>query len=719
MADKKIKVQVDVDSNIEPTIANLRLLKKQLRETAAGSAEFNKIAQQIRDMDDAIKDANATSDDFLGYLEGASGPLGMLGQGIRGAEKSFSSFNAVLKTSIIGILVAAIGGLVAAFTKSETAMKKLEPLFIAFEKILGGIFKAFEPVLDAFIEMATSALPYITKGIGMFYSGLYSLFTLVKNVGVSVGKILKGVFTLDFDALKEGAAGIKDAFTSVGKTFDATYKRFEAGTKEQTKTERENSAERKKIAEDEDKKRKELAEKALQERLKRMESEDKMDEARLEKLKQEALAVAETEQQKFDVEKAFAEKAYQLRLKDLSDKQALYAKDSLEFKDLETEKIKLQSEFISQTEQFGQKQKEITDKNNKDLFDAEVAALNLRKANGEIEESAYQQSLFDIRKAAAVKEEILKNENLAKDDAALQAALEKNKQFVDAQIALSAFSTEQKKKSAEEDRQILLTTLQSQFEALDAENQRLDFDFENDLARLAEQRSILSEQEAAELQNTELTEFQKTEIRKKYADARKGIVDQEIETERAAATAKHEINMAYLGLFEQFGNLLGQIAGKNKALAIAGIVISQAASIGQIIANTAIANAKSIAASPLTFGQPWVAINTISAGLSIASTIASAAKSIQQINSQPGAPAGNAGSAGAGASAAQVPRPPRVGGTAAPQIQSGQGVNPSSQIAETIGAAQRPIRAYVVSGDVSSQQALDRRTSRAATFTGG
>jgi hypothetical protein len=32
---------------------------------------------------------------------------------------------------------------------------------------------------------------------------------------------------------------------------------------------------------------------------------------------------------------------------------------------------------------------------------------------------------------------------------------------------------------------------------------------------------------------------------------------------------------------------------------------------------------------------------------------------------------------------------------------------------------QAPIKAYVVSQDISSQQALDRRTNRAATFIGG
>ena len=174
--------------------------------------------------------------------------------------------------------------------------------------------------------------------------------------------------------------------------------------------------------------------------------------------------------------------------------------------------------------------------------------------------------------------------------------------------------------------------------------------------------------------------------------------------------------MAYLGLFEQFGNLLGQIAGKNKALAISGIIISQASAIGQIIANTAIANAKAAAALPLTLGQPFVTINTISAALGIASTIAGAAKSIQQINSQPGGSGG--GSTGGGGGSSQLSAP-RVAGMSAPQINTGGGMNPSSQIAETLGAAQKPVRAYVVSGDVSSAQALDRRTSRAATFTGG
>ena len=80
--------------------------------------------------------------------------------------------------------------------------------------------------------------------------------------------------------------------------------------------------------------------------------------------------------------------------------------------------------------------------------------------------------------------------------------------------------------------------------------------------------------------------------------------------------------------------------------------------------------------------------------------------------------AGTSGATGGGASAASIPRP-QIAGAVAPTMNVTGGQNPNTQLAETLGNAQKPIRAYVVSGEVTSQQALDRRTSRAATFVGG
>jgi hypothetical protein len=262
---KKIEVDVDIEVNSEPSLKQLRELKKQLKETAAGSAEFNKLVAQIRDVEDALEESKVGAEDWAGSLEKAGGPLGLLGKGIRQAEITFSSFNTALKASVIGLVVAAIGGLVAAFSQSEAAQKKLQPIFIAFEKILGGIFRAMEPLLDIFIELAMTALPYVTKGIGMFYSGLFGLFTFIKNVGQGVITILKGIFTLDFDVAQQGFDQLKNSVSDAAGAAQEAYKRFTDGTKELTKTEKEEIEKRnaaKKTEQDEqDKRNKEALEK--------------------------------------------------------------------------------------------------------------------------------------------------------------------------------------------------------------------------------------------------------------------------------------------------------------------------------------------------------------------------------------------------------------------------------------------------------------------------
>jgi len=551
MAEKKVKVKVDVETNAAGSIAQLKELKKQLRETAAGTADFKRLANEIDDLEDTIKGARQGSADWIDTLESAGGPIGALGGALNKAKVATVSFGTALKATGIGLVVAAVGGLVAAFNNVEGAGKKLEPLMIGLEKILGGIFSAVEPLIDAFLDLALKALPYVTKGVSIFYSGLVSLFTLVKEGGVGIGKILKGVFTLDNDLIKEGWNQLTGSWDKTVATFNETSVRFEEGTKRVTKTEKKNLEERQKNWNDAAKKRKEEEERERKEK----EERDK------------AAAAAELD--------AF--------------KETLGERERSEY-------------------EAGLK-----------LNERRAALLAAGKTDFTVVEEAYQKELAAIKKKY--------------DDEAAEEQKKKDEK-----------AKEELKKKQEDERGIILNGLQAQLEDLDRKNKISELDFEQDKERYRQQRELLAQQEATELQNTELTEFQKTEIRKKYADARIAITDQEIASERAAMQAKHDINMAYLGLFEQFGGLLQQIAGKNKALAIAGVIIQQAASIGQIIANTGIANAKALAASPLTFGQPWVTINTISAGLSIAATIAGAVKSIQQIK-QSAAQAGVKGDA--------------------------------------------------------------------------
>ena len=175
-----------------------------------------------------------------------------------------------------------------------------------------------------------------------------------------------------------------------------------------------------------------------------------------------------------------------------------------------------------------------------------------------------------------------------------------------------------------------------------------------------------------------------------------------IRNEEEAAQRRLDIQNSYIDLSSNLAGLLRNVAGQNKALQIAAIVAEQASSVARIISNTAVANAKAVAATPLTAGQPFVGINTASAAISIASSIAAATKGIQQIKgsgqSVGGASALPRGSAGAPIS----PEPPLV--------------NTRTQLdAATIqqmGSATN--RAYVIESDVTNNQERIRRINRAA-----
>ena len=552
---KKVEIELDVTGNVVESTANLRKLKAALKDVPAGTAEWSKIKNQIRDVEDALESANQSSEDFKGLLENAPGPLGALGGAIKKVELATKSWGAALKATGIGLIVAAVGGLVAAFTQTEGAMKKLEPLWIGLEKILGGIFTAFEPILDAFIEMAMTALPYITKGIGIFYSSLYGLFTLLKEAGVGAGKILKGIFTLDFDSISEGYEQIKG---SVSTALDAGVKsmeRFEAGTKKMTKTEKENAQARADAA----KKAQEAAQKAFEEKLKRMDAEDKLDEAKLKKLKAEAMALAETEQQKLDVEQKFAEKAYELRLKDIADKQALYRKDSLEYKNLQTEKINTEAEYLEQLKGFKDKQAAI----DKDAADKAKEAL---------------------------------------------------------------------KKQEEEKRAILFAGLQNEITTLDEKNKQYDNDFALDIERLEEKKIKLAEQRQIELQAAEGDAVKKLEIQKRYADEEKKVQQEITDTQKAQQEARTALLLQYADTIGQFGQVLQQLAGKNKALAKAGLIVEQAAAVAKIIVNTQVAASKIAATSPLGFLDPRAILTYVQGGLSVTTAIAATVKGIRDID---------------------------------------------------------------------------------------
>jgi TP901 family phage tail tape measure protein len=106
------------------------------------------------------------------------------------------------------------------------------------------------------------------------------------------------------------------------------------------------------------------------------------------------------------------------------------------------------------------------------------------------------------------------------------------------------------------------------------------------------------------------------------AQAERRLSDSLIQIKLDELSKREQIGDAVFGAANSLFGALIELAGKETALGKALFLFQQAAAIGQIIFKTAIANASAVAASPMTFGQPWVAINTITAGVSIASVLA-------------------------------------------------------------------------------------------------
>ena len=275
-------VNLELKTNVEESIAGLKALKRQLKDTAAGSEEFKKLYNQIDDLEDKIKSSRNASADWVDSLEQAGGPLGMLGAGINRAKVATQTFGGALKATGIGLIVSLLGGLVAAFSENEGAMQKIQPLIDGLKKAFQGVFRAVEPLFNTFVDLATDALPYVTKGIGMVYSAMMAYFTFIKESGGGVMKILKGVFTLDADAITAGIDQVGGSFKKTQGAYTDSMKRFSEGSKELTTREKEElekrEENRKKALEKQEENEKKAKEKADELARKKAEDKKKYDE---------------------------------------------------------------------------------------------------------------------------------------------------------------------------------------------------------------------------------------------------------------------------------------------------------------------------------------------------------------------------------------------------------------------------------------------------------
>jgi hypothetical protein len=750
----------------------LQGLKDRLKETEVNSLRFTEalaaqpgvaglVGQSLEGLRGTFKVFMANP--IIAILAGITAAFVALKESLSRTEEGQAKLNQISEA-----FTKIMNGLFAVIEPIAMAIADLVIQLLSSEKVMNTL-----SVVVGVLSGTFTALFGVLKELGGFViNNLVNYFTTLIGVAEGAGKVLKGVFTFDLALIQEGVkqvgdkvnegvnnfvTNVKDTASGIGTAVvDGVKTGFEAGAN----AFKEGAARLTEAEKEAEKKRLEDAKKAAEERKKLLEEAEKIQTEAFLALLDERQRELTLREEKFieDKKKLLAagitdfknlEEVYNKDVQAINDKYEAEARDK-RVKGLETRFNEIVSAtnagydeliaLVTQKEDELLSNTQLTEDERKQI---QLDAINERKS---ILEKQYADELLGLdlqfQKVLSTNTEeydkliatIDEKERLLLDNTELTEAerLQIANDFAQQRADLQSIDYDKLISIIDEKEKILLANTQlTENERLQIANdfaqQRadvraeelndtllaLDNEANNLTTSFERRREIISEQEAIMLQMEGATDAQRTAIRQQGA-AQRAAIDQEELDARAA------VQNAYLDLAGQFGSALQSLAGENKKLAIAGIVIEQASSIGRIIANTAVANAKAVAAIPLTAGQPFVTINTISAGLSIASSIAAATKAIRQINSA-GSGGGAAASGGGGASLSSPISAPRVAATSAPQITGVEGGNnPTAQIAQTLSQREnRPIKAYVVSGDVTSQQALDRKTNRAATFSGG
>jgi hypothetical protein len=251
---------------------------------------------------------------------------------------------------------------------------------------------------------------------------------------------------------------------------------------------------------------------------------------------------------------------------------------------------------------------------------------------------------------------------------------------------------------------------------------RLQREFDNIIEALAEQNfqnTLTEEQREIQAVNDKYFELQTLAagnaeqlaiIEQAKADElgaiEKKANEKSVEEARAVAEQKAAIQQQGLDTALQGVQLIKGLFEKSKGVQKAAVIAESAIGIAKMIISNKLANAGALAtpqaiATSGAAAAPVIALNNISTGIGIAANIAATAKALKSLGggSAPSAPPDGGGGGGGGAST--TPQFNTIGSS---------GVNQLAQL------QQQPVQAYVVSGDVTSAQSLDRNRIQNATL---
>ena len=711
---KTIQKTADTLDNLDEAAKSYQ---EQLKKAVVGSEEFKKVNKNLEEVKDAQEKALASTRSFTENLEQIPGPIGQVAQGITGLGKAAKIFAAnpifLALTALVGTLKLLFNAFTSTKEGTEALQRVTAGLSAAMDVLRDVAVKVAEVLINAFknpkqalidlgnaikenitnrLEGLVEFIPQVGKAINLLFQRNFK--EAGKVAADAMGKVVLGVEDVTDKAVKAGEAIANVAKEAQEEAKEAArltgvLQRITDAERELNVTRAEQNAELQKT--------KLLVEDTTLSYDDRLRALDEVSKKEIETTNQEL-------------------KLAQDRLNALEKLASLSDSNAETLDEIAQQRIKI----ANLEQQSAAKLTEATTKRNS-LLQQQKADL---KAVADLEQQLNIELIDDEIKKQEMELEIQRNAQLQSIDQLKTSEEKKNELRLLAEMSYQDQLTELRKQKEEER---IAAELEREKRRIDAKIELLKLEIEEqqmvDEEDLLRYEELLRAQTDLLLQNEELTAEERELIEEQYSQAIKDIRDQK--AKNAQDNADKEKQAEY-----EKANAAVSALGTIASAAGAETAVGKAAGVAQATVNTYLAASQALADKTIpTFLKPFLVAAQIALGLKQVSEIAGVGYNIPKpsvpapqklamggiVSGQGTVDSDNINVAlspgesviNASSTAAFAPLLSRIN-----ELGGGSAFNMGvldNQVTSQVISDQRPVKAYVVSSDMSNQQQIDRR----------
>ncbi|CAB4136855.1 hypothetical protein UFOVP1479_32 [uncultured Caudovirales phage] len=182
-----------INKSLDASQANLKILKKELKNVTAGTPEFTRLKEEINDMEDALKSSGQGADNFAEIIGTLPGPIGDIGNKVGGLIDNVKIFSGIKLDAIKGSFKA-LGSDILTTGSQLLKLTGIEKLYTITTVLMSKALKLVG------IEAKTSAIgvkifsaALVSTGIGAIVVGLGMLISYFMTLGEESDKTADSV----------------------------------------------------------------------------------------------------------------------------------------------------------------------------------------------------------------------------------------------------------------------------------------------------------------------------------------------------------------------------------------------------------------------------------------------------------------------------------------------------------------------------------------------